>query len=288
MTVVALFPHHERPEASRLAKASIHRLEDLGHHVRVPASDAGPTGLDAWAVDDERIPDALDLAVSIGGDGTMLRTLHAVGPFGVPVLGVNVGHLGYLTEIEPVGLDAALDRFIAGEHDIEERLTIEVRVEHAADRTSTPISHAINEAVVRSSGSHVVRLELSIGGERFTTYAADALLVATPTGSTAYNLSARGPIVTPGLQAFIVTPVAAHQLFDRSLVLEAKAEIRVELLDWRPGRLQVDGADAAVLQPGDAAVCSRGEWSARIVTFESRGAGRFRGILRQKFGLSDR
>ena len=284
MATVAFLPHHERAEAADLAKRAIARLTDLGHCCRVPVGDAAATGLSEWAVPEEDLAAGLDLAVCLGGDGTMLRTIDLVGRHGVPVLGVNVGHLGYLTEVEPANLDEALDCFLRGEHQMEERMLLAVVLERGGAEPRL-LRHAMNEAVVRSAGSHVVRLEVAIAGERFTTYAADALIVATPTGSTAYNLSARGPIVAPELHALVVTPVAPHQLFDRSMVLSPADEIRIELLDWRPARLLCDGVEMATLDPGDAVVCRRGPWLAKVVTFGHRD---FRGILRKKFGLEDR
>ena len=182
----------------------------------------------------------LDLAVCLGGDGTFLRAVELVGHAGVPVLGVNVGHLAYLALVEPDELDLAVDRFLAGDDLVQERMLLEVALE-PVDGPRRVVHHALNEAVVRAAGAHVVHVEVAVDGERFTTFAADALLVATPTGSTAYNLSARGPILAPELQALVVTPVAPHQLFDRSLVLGPDDEVRLELLGWRPGRLQCDG-----------------------------------------------
>ncbi|MEO5680414.1 MAG: NAD(+)/NADH kinase [Acidimicrobiales bacterium] len=284
MATVAFLPHHERAEAAALAKAAIARLEGLGHTCRVPAGDAAATGLETWSVPEALLTGGLDLAVCLGGDGTMLRTIDLVGRHGVPVLGVNVGHLGYLTEVEPATLDESLDRFLVGRHQMEERMLLEVLLARHGEDPQV-LRHAMNEAVVRSAGSHMVRLEVSIAGELFTSYAADGLIVATPTGSTAYNLSARGPIVAPELHAFVVTPVAPHQLFDRSLVLSPEDDVRVELLDWRPARLLCDGVEVAVMAPGDVLTCRRGPWAARFVTFGRRD---FRGILRKKFGLEDR
>jgi NAD+ kinase len=281
---IAFLPHRERVEAAALAKRAILRLEELGHTCAVPGSDAACTGLEPWGVDETVVADGLDLAVCLGGDGTFLRAVELVGRHGVPILGVNVGHLAYLAQVEPEELDLTLDRFLAGDDLVRERMLLEVLLE-PADGPARVVRHALNEAVVRSAGAHVVHLEVTIGGELFTTFAADALLVATPTGSTAYNLSARGPIVAPELQALIVTPVAPHQLFDRSLVLGPTDTVRLELLGWRPGRLQCDGVDAAVLAPGDAVVCRRGPWAVKVVSLGRRD---FRRTLRTKFGLADR
>jgi NAD+ kinase len=284
MAHIAFLPHRERVEAAALAKRAITRLEEGGHTCVVPASDAVHTGLDSWAVDDGEVASHSDLAVCLGGDGTFLRAVELVGEHGVPILGVNVGHLAYLAQVEPEEMDLTIDRFLAGDDLVQERMLLEVLLE-PADGPPRVVRHALNEAVVRSAGAHVVHLEVSIAGELFTTFAADALLVATPTGSTAYNLSARGPIVAPELQALILTPVAPHQLFDRSLVLGPDDAVRLELLGWRPGRLQCDGVDAAVLAPGDAVVCRRGPWAVKVVSLGRRD---FRRTLRSKFGLADR
>ena len=171
------------------------------------------------------------MAVSLGGDGTMLRTVEMVAPFGVPVIGVNVGHLGYLTEVEPVGLYDALERFLAGDHAIEERMLLSVRVTGQAPAAGAGRMLALNEAVVEKTLSgHMVRVDVAIDGAPFTPYAADGLIVATPTGSTAYALSARGPIIAPTHRALLLTPVSPHMLFDRSLILDAGTELRLTVV----------------------------------------------------------
>ena len=284
MAVVAFVVHPDRPEASAAAEAAEKWLSARGHRtVSVPdaehdeASAGAVTGLSADAT-------AVDLAVSLGGDGTMLRTIAAAAPAGVPVLGVNLGRLGYLTQVEPAGLEAALARFLGGDYRVEERMMLEVVVERAGgDATVFP---ALNEAVVEKTVSgHTVRVALSVAGRHFVTFAADGVLVSTPTGSTAYNLSVRGPIVSPSLFAMIVTPVSPHMLFDRPLVLEPAEWIRLEVLDPRPAVAVVDGRSVATLEPGDALCCRQGPQPARLVTFEER---HFHAIVSAKFGLADR
>ena len=154
-----------------------------------------------------------DLVVCLGGDGTMLRAVGLLDGAPVPLLGVNVGVLGYLTEIEPPGLTDALERFVAGpqagEWWLDERMMLGVTVEGVGSW------RALNEAVVEKQESgHTVRLLARIAGAPFTSYAADGLIVATPTGSTAYSLSARGPVVSPKHRAMLLTPVSPHMLFD--------------------------------------------------------------------------
>src|SRR5262249_18361794 len=153
-------------------------------------------------------PGSLDLAVSLGGDGTMLRTVDLVSPEGVPVLGVNLGRLGYLAAVEPDDLRDALRRFLVGDYQVESRLTLDVSVTDDADGAHTVLHRsALNDLVAqRPAGGHTVRMEVSVNGASFLTFAADSLILATPTGSTAYNLSARGPIVSPRARVQILTP----------------------------------------------------------------------------------
>jgi len=283
MAAVGLVCHGLRAQALELACATGDWLVARGHEVRVLEDDARAAGLKAWVHPSNAFAAGLDLAVSLGGDGTMLRTVDLVCDDDVPVLGVNVGHLGYLTEVEPAELFDALDKFFAGTHAIEARMTLEVEVE-AGGASSTYT--ALNEAVVGvSSPGHTVRLAMTLNDQPFTSYAADGVIVATPTGSTAYNLSARGPIVSPRHRAIVITPVSAHMLFDRALVLDADEAIRLEVIGDRSAALVVDGRPIADLEPGDALVCLAGAHDALLVTFGHRD---FHRILKAKFGLTDR
>jgi NAD+ kinase len=281
VAVVGMVVHRDRDEAGLLAKRALAWLVERGHQVRLPANDAEAAGLEELACPDDRLCDSLDLAVSLGGDGTMLRTVELVAEAGVPILGVNVGRLGYLSECEPDDLESALERFFAGDFLTEERMTLDVR----SDGKFPPIL-ALNEAwLEKTVPGHTVHMRLSIAGSPFTTYAADGLIVSTPTGSTAYNLSVRGPIVSPTLGAMIVKPVSPHQLFDFPLVVSPDEEVRVEVLEGRTATLLVDGRNVGELVPGDAVTCRGGPHPARLVRFGERD---FHQILKAKFGLTDR
>jgi NAD+ kinase len=200
------------------------------------------------------------------------------------VLGVNVGRLGYLTHLVPSQLPAALERFLAGEYDVEERMTLAIEVESASKPPRT--LWALNEAVIeKAAAGHTIHAAVSIDGTFFTTYAADGLIVATPTGSTAYAFSVRGPIVSPRQRALILTPVSPHMLFDRSLVLDDSESVRIELIDDRPAMLTVDGRELGTLGRGDAVTCTAAPHCARFVTLEARD---FFDVVKTKFGLADR
>lgn len=288
MSAVGLFVHQERAEAAAVARKAAAWLTGQGHEVRVLAQDATAVGLVELAVEEAPILAGLDLAVSIGGDGTMLRTVDLVGDASVPILGVNVGTLGYLTQVEPEDLLDALTRCLAGDYRVEERMLLSVTTEGGAESShvAPPPAAALNEAVVEKTPmGHTVRLAVYLDGDFFTTYAADGLIVATPTGSTAYSFSARGPIVAPEHRALLLTPVAPHMLFDRALVLEPETRIRLEVAGPRPATVSVDGRNLGVLGEGDALVCTASERSARLVAFRPRD---FHRILKTKFGLNER
>jgi len=279
MATVAFVVHPEHPDAAPLAARAGHWLEERGHVV-VPVRDDQPS---------ERLDASVDLAVSLGGDGTMLRTIALASAHATLVLGVNLGRLGYLTEVEPSGLEAALERFLAGDYTVEERMTLEATVSRAvaAERGRDDAQRIVlNEvAVEKAEAGHTVRVAAAIGGHPFVTYAADGLLVATPTGSTAYNLSVRGPILSPGLRAIVLTPVSPHMLFDRPLVLEPGQWVELEIVGPRPAVLALDGQSAGMLEPGDTVVCRAAEKPARLVTFGPRD---FFSILRGRFHLAGR
>ncbi len=280
MAAIALFVHADRPEALKLAAELIDRLDRDGHQIRLTLESAEAVGRTDLAHQDDDIGEKLDLAVSLGGDGSMLRAVTAVADDGVPVLGVNYGSLGYLTGIEPDAASDAVERFLAGDYQIEERIRLSCRL-----NGGTEVS-ALNEAIVEKVDSgRTVNLAVHIDGEFFTSYAADGLIAATPTGSTAYSLSAGGPILAPTMHALILTPVAPHTLFDRSLVLLPSSELVVEVLGDRPAAVAVDGRSLGELGEGGSLTVSVSDQPARLVTLGQRG---FHQALKSSFGLSDR
>ncbi len=285
MSKVGLVLHHQREEAATVTREVAAWLGERGHDVELPETDAALAGLEDRGVPEDWFGQELDLVVSLGGDGTMLRTVSLVAEDDVPILGVNFGQLGYLTEVEPADLSTSLERFFADEHRIEERMLLEIRLVRGAAGDD---HHwvALNEAVLeRTAAGHTVRLGVDLDGEFFTTYAADALIVATPTGSTAYSLSARGPIVAPDHRAILLTPVSPHMLFDRTLILNCEQVVRLEVQGHRPATLSVDGQPVIDLVDGDAVECFGSRHAARLVTFRARD---FHQILKAKFGLEDR
>ncbi len=219
----------------------------------------------------------------------MLRTVKMLGGAAVPMIGVNVGLLGYLTEVEPQALLDALQRWDKGPHDgqwrIEERMMLDATLRRFGS-AATESWTALNEAVVeKQEAGHTVRLLVRIDGAPFTSYAADGLIISTPTGSTAYSFSARGPVVSPKHRALLLTPVSPHMLFDRALVLDPDEHVEIEVIGHRSATLSIDGQTLASLSEGDAVTVRASASVARFVRFGER---RFHQILKTKFGLSDR
>ncbi len=265
MALVAFVPHPDRPAAHDLVDVASAWLVQHGHTSVV----VGP---------DEALGEA-DLVVSLGGDGTMLHSVALIGAREIPVLGVNIGHLGYLTDVAPDDLVLSLERFFAGEHRLEKRMALDV--------STGPITRrALNEAVIeKPTSGHTVRLALSIDDDPLVTYAADGLIIATPTGSTAYNLSVRGPICSPTHRAIVVTPVSAHMLFDRSLVLDPDQCVKVHVLGDKDARLLVDGQSVCSVDGATPIEIRAATTDAALVRF---GPPDFNRVLRTKFGLADR
>ncbi len=285
MSVISMMLHPERSDSHRLATQLADDLIGEGNSVRLSETEAAAICRPELGCTLEMLADSVDLAVSIGGDGTMLRTFERVARQSIPVLGVNVGDLGYLTEFEADEAKGAIEAALNGALPVEERLMVQSRIERA-DGQNDGTWTGLNEAVLeKKSQGHTVRLEVTIDGSAFATYAGDGLIVSTPTGSTAYNLSARGSIVAPTHWSLQLTPVAPHMLFDRSLVLRPDTEIRIAVLGEREANLSVDGRSVAVLGDGDVLIATRSDVIARLVT---SGSGGFHQVLKQKFGLKDR
>lgn len=291
MEAVGLVPHHDRAVAHDLARRARAWLVDQGVEVRVVEADAEAAGLTGCAVAVDGFAKGLDLVLALGGDGTMLRAVQLVYPEAVPILGVNAGQLGYLSAIEATELEDVLPRLMRGEFEVSERMMLEIVIKRGEPNGAEPLVadrsvFALNEAVVEKVGAgRLIRLLVSINGTPFTTYAADGVIVATPTGSTAYSFSARGPIVSPNHRCLLLTPVSPHMLFDRSLVLGADEELELLVTDGRPVSLTVDGRHAGELAPGDVIVCRAAPGAARLV---ARRPDDFHQLLKAKFGLADR
>ncbi|HXQ18580.1 MAG TPA: NAD(+)/NADH kinase [Acidimicrobiales bacterium] len=288
---VAILANPGHSAAGELAEEAAAWVTELGHHARMLLiGEPGHRRADGGEVPlSGRELAGVDLAVSLGGDGTFLSLIPLAYAADVPILGVNLGRLGYLLPVEPADLKRVLRDALEGEVAIEERSALAIRVsgdvtftsggEHSVVGYGLPDAHdrwwlALNELVVEKTvPGHTVRLGSAINGEAFLTYVADGLLVATPTGSTAYNISAGGPVVSPRLRSLLLTPIAPHLGFDRSVVLDETQAIAITVLDSRPAVLVIDGREVGRLLPGATVECRTADKPVRFVAFGNLGFG---------------
>jgi NAD+ kinase len=222
-------------------------------------------------VPDDRLlksPSQIQLALSLGGDGTLLRTARFLDGAAVPILGVNLGRLGFLTSCSAPELKSALEAVVAGDYDVDERMALRGEAVHG-DGTPTDHWQALNDIVMHKGGfARMLSVRVIVDGERLGDYNSDGVVIASPTGSTAYSLSAGGPLVTPSLDSIILTPISAHALAIRPIVLPPTVTVTLESLDGPDEVLiTVDGQAGTRLASGETLTVRRAPRAVRIVRF---------------------
>jgi NAD+ kinase len=244
----------------------VQRIAIVAHEKKAEAKEAKES-LSSWLDrrDIEVSDDDPDLVVSLGGDGTMLKAAQVAHSEDAPLLGVNLGRVGYLTEVDVGGEEAALQAIFDGSFSLEERMMLSATVEAGGETHSFV---GLNEVLVeRSSRYRLVRLEVSVGEERLAEFSADGVIVATPTGSTAYALSAGGPIVSPRAACLILVPVSAHMIMARPFVFAPDETLTITVKDDsdQNASLVLDGALGHSLAPGAPVMVSRHPRALRLV-----------------------
>ncbi len=242
------------PPALPLAEQITDWVEQRGGRTQISAAANVPIDLD-WH--------EIDLAITLGGDGSILRTARAAAPHGAPILGVNLGRVGFLTEAEPTTWQMALARILDGDYWIEERMMLQTIARR--DDQALGQAEALNDVVVgRGARAQVVHLHAAVDGGGLATYVADGLIVATPTGSTAYALAAGGPILPPQLRNILLVPVAPHLSMERPIVLSEGVTVHITVGGGRPAVLTVDGEVLVELESGDQVTVAAGPHIARF------------------------
>ena len=250
-------------------------------------------GAQAWAAESgetetlvTRLADTECLIV-LGGDGTFLRAARALARVDVPVLGVNSGRIGFLSKIDPSALESTLGELVRDEYEIEPRMMLEVSLMRAAHSDSGAASGKFaarnDAAIVRGGEARVMRMEVLIDDSHLATYVADGIVVATPTGSTAYSFSAGGPILDPTARNLVVTPVAAYLASVRSVVVSPSHAVRIRIIDGPSGIVSIDGRDDYPVEAGDQVEIRALERPMRFI--EPKDALPFWELLRQKAEL---
>ena len=275
---VALFGRHTDTRVAEPMQALARHLTQAG--ITVFAADTLGLELDATRVPEEALCDGADLAIAIGGDGTMLYASGLVREHGTPILGVNRGRLGFLADITPDEMIASVEQVLAGNYQKDSRMLLKALFTGATGQTTT--AFGLNDVVVQRRGKDgMVDFSTHVDGTYVNTHSGDGLIVATPTGSTAYALSCGAPILEPHIEAVALVPICPHTLTDRPIVIPASQEIDIKLLERDSTRAEVtvDGNHLGTLRPGDLLrVAAAGE---RITMLHPPGHD-FYGILRSK------
>jgi NAD+ kinase len=282
---VLLLAHTGRPAVAEAARRAVERLRSAGVEVRVLAQEAEDVGLSDVAVHDDASTSAArgaELVLVLGGDGTILRAAELARAAAVPLLGVNLGRVGFLAEAEYKDLDHTLDRVLDRSYTVERRLTLDVdvvvggRVVHSG--------WALNEcSVEKAARERMLELVVEIDGRPVSRWGCDGIVAATPTGSTAYAFSAGGPVVWPTVEALLVVPISAHALFARPLVVGPASAIAIEVLpSGTTGILACDGRRTRPLPHGARIEVGRGAADVLLARIQDRP---FTDVLVQKFAL---
>ncbi len=265
--------HRTRPEAVEAKEIVLRELAQAGVEPVLASDATTPDGLPEF-----------EMAIVLGGDGTILRAAELTRDRGVPMLGVNLGHIGFLAEIEPDNVAAAVKRLTTGDYDVEERSTLEVRVLAPGGERSA--NWALNEATMeKTDAATMIEVIVEVDGRPLSTFGTDGLVLATPTGSTAHAFSGGGPVVWPDVDGLIVVPLAAHALFARPLVVGRSSTVAVEVLarSASGAMLVCDGRRQLAMPAGARVEVQRSDVPVRLARLSP---APFTTRLVSKFGLS--
>ncbi|HSJ19808.1 MAG TPA: NAD kinase [Nocardioidaceae bacterium] len=267
---VFVLAHTGREDAREVAREFCRSLHEHGLGVRLLKEEAEDLGLELEGLEtvecDPQAPVGCELAVVIGGDGTILRAAELAREAGIPLLGVNLGHVGFLAEAEHDDVEFTIDAIVNRRYTSEERLTIDVSVYR--ERELVAGTWALNEASVeKAARERMLEVVVEVDGRPLSRWGCDGVVCATPTGSTAYNFSAGGPIVWPGVEALLMVPISAHALFARPMVVAPTSVLAVEVLARTEGAgvLWCDGRRTVDLPPGARIEVRRGRTPVRLV-----------------------
>ncbi|MFJ6530920.1 NAD kinase [Microbacterium sp. NPDC091662] len=269
---ILVVAHAGRVDTVEAARRVIDALREAGARPVLAADDhEALVAVDPFFTDTDVLgisvdPADLELAIVLGGDGTILRAAELVRDSGAPVLGINMGHVGFLAEIDRDDMDKAVRRVIDRDYEVEERLALSVRVKDV-DGAVVYETWALNEATVeKASRERMIEVVLEIDGRPLSSFGCDGMVISTPTGSTAYNFSAGGPVIWPSVEAIAVVPLSAHALFAKPLVVSPDASVAIEMLERTDGSgiLWCDGRRSHDLPPGARVVVRRSSRPVRL------------------------
>ena len=269
MMQIAVFPNRSKRRAGEIVDRIFNYYHNKDVRLMMPASDARYFRKDGYGLPCvERVH--VDMVLSIGGDGTLLGVCRRFTNQEVPICGINIGHLGFLADIETNELEVRLGKILSGDYIIEKRLLLSAYIKNSQGLRF--LGNAINDVVVSKGGvARMLRLSLYINNTHLMNYQADGLIVSSPTGSTAYSLSAGGPILNPTIRAVLLTPICAHTFQMRPLVVSENDEVHLLVENIHQDIVvTLDGQESFYIQPGDEILVRKAKITAQIVKFEDK------------------
>ncbi len=270
--------NRKRSGATKVIRRLLAWMQQNGHEFRVCESLKDFVDSAALLSKGEDLAKQCDYVVSLGGDGTLLAAARDIGASGIPVLGINLGSLGFLTQVSAEEMEHSLEALMNGEHHVEPRMLLTATVDSREDARE---GIALNDVVVdRGNVARLIQLDLFVNEEFICTYRADGLIISTPTGSTAYNAAVGGPIVNPTMSAIIASPIAPQSLAARSLLFDGSDQIKIKVASGHHSALMtIDGQVSIPLKNGEEVLIKRAAYTTNLITFHQHS---FYSILRNK------
>lgn len=274
--VIALFPNEKKKQSFELASEIQKFFQKKGITVAAEDEKAAKIGAKPFSEVDLK---EIEFLISMGGDGTLLRIAHQYSDLNAPILGINLGHLGFMADVPIPDIFHSLNDLLAGHYSIDERLVLE------ASKGKKEVLYSVNDVVFhRAQNYSLIELAISIDGTYVNTFVADGIIVSTPTGSTAYNLAAGGPIISPLLDGLVVTPICPHTISNRPIVLPTDRTIEIKYLShYDPIDVRADGLTAFSLQAEETVVIKKSKRKFRLVNLKRHD---YFSTLRTKLGWS--
>lgn len=269
---IGIFPNTKKQSVGSVLGWMVEYFKENGVRILLAEETALKMGYPDLACNFETMLTEITIGITLGGDGTLLSTARKISVAGIPICGINMGQLGFLTEVELPDLHADLEKLIKGEYEIEERSMLDAMIIRQNVTVTLPTSSALNDIVISKSGvSRMMKLKLYVDNDLTANYAADGLIIASATGSTGYSLSAGGPIINPKLKVFVLTPICPHTLHAKSLVISDEEEVKVSMVaNQEDAVLTMDGQNVYHLLPDDVVLVKRAPYRACFIKFSGR------------------
>ncbi|HIC16926.1 TPA: NAD(+) kinase [Candidatus Poribacteria bacterium] len=285
MKTIGFFVNTTKKKALEVVPATVAWLREKGVESLIADDEADAVGIRKVGCDRDTVVGRSDLILVLGGDGTLLNAVHTPRIENVPILAVNIGHLGFLTDVSLDELYPALERVLEGNYEIDTRMMLEARLDSTDDQSGVESYFALNDVVIRHN-TRLIELETQIDAEPFITYNADGLIMATPSGSTSYSLSSGGAIVEPHLDAILLTPISPHSLTMRPFIAHGDSEIKVTVRsNYGDVNLLVDGPRTMLLvSPGASIRICKADKKIQLIRSQRRS---YHEVLRTKLMLGE-